>query len=148
MKRTRSFWTSKNTLLSPLFRSPHKLVVGRGGLFFSPSHGAGAVGPFHDHFLLGAVHWEKSLMPNLLMHQANAYVPRFKVENTPTPPQHNRGDQFHTLDCLKQSKQISKTKASLLRANPMALLIITTATLDYWKFDPPTKPRTIEASSE
>ena len=25
-------------------------------------------------------------MPNLLMHQADAYVPRFKVENTPTPP--------------------------------------------------------------
>ena len=34
----------------------------------------------------GVVHLEKSLMPNLLMHQADAYVPRFKVENTPTPP--------------------------------------------------------------
>ena len=85
MKQALSISSAKNPLLSPFFRPPHQAGVRKRGLFFRLRMVRGRLCHFHDRSSQGVVHLEKSLMPNLLMHQADAYVPRFKVENTPTP---------------------------------------------------------------
>ena len=118
-----SISSAKNTLLSPLFRSPHKQVVGRGGLFFRLRMVRGRLCLFMTAPSQGVVHLEKSLMPNLLMHQGSSFVSRENNLKTDNKSSINVFDSSFIGIVNKNGSKIILTTIIIIMATKYRLII-------------------------